>query len=451
MRTRRWLPAVVGVVMLAACAGEGSEDGGGQFEDDDGTSQDDQADPGDAGEGGEPVRVGVLMPFSGPVAVSGELFVKGWELYWETHGTSAGGRTVEWVTGDTQADPSVAVEEARRLVEQENIDILVGPLLGSEGLAVGEYTESIGLPQVYGIPASEEFLRDIPDTIFRYGITHGQVSMPFGEWAAEQGYERVSTICSDYVTGWEICGGFINTFTDNGGEIVTQLWPPFGDTADLGPFMAQLAEQDHDAVYLGMPVGDAVAFFRAWTDFGLLDTVPVLGHHVTSSPSILKAMGLEAEGMISAGVFTGTLDDPVVEDFATRFEEAYGEPSDPDPALAWHAGALVRHGLEELDGDVSDADEFIAVLKQAEFPESVLGPLSVDEHGNVLYDVHIREARDRGDGVMENFVIDTYEQSGPNFRYDYDMYVEQPAYNRDYQGFDWPENCDAYISDCPLD
>ena len=73
---------------------------------------------------------------------------RGWELYWEQNGNTAGGVTVETVFEDDTGDPGVALTKAQRLVEEEGVQFVAGPILANTAYAVADYVAEAGHPDV---------------------------------------------------------------------------------------------------------------------------------------------------------------------------------------------------------------------------------------------------------------------------------------------------------------
>src|SRR5438067_4117061 len=158
-----------------------------------------------------PIKVGFLAPLTGTSAASGNDMVNGWGLYWKLNGSKVAGREVQTLTEDTAGDPNTALTKARQFVEQQQVDMIVGPLFANEGLAVADYLQTTGTPGFYPIVSADDLTqRQRVDNVIRVaGWTSSQPHHPFGEWAYNQGYRKVLTICSDYAFGQEVCGGFL--------------------------------------------------------------------------------------------------------------------------------------------------------------------------------------------------------------------------------------------------
>lgn len=405
--------------------------------------------PGGAADG-EPLAIGFIAPLSGPLAGPGQDMLDGFNLWLEQNGTAIGGRPVELSVEDTAGNPDTGIQVTRRLVQQVGVDVVVGPLLGNVGLAVGDFIATTDTPLFYPIPSSEAFLRALPETMFVSGGTAAQDSHVMGQYAFDQGHRRVLAVCQDYAFGHELCGGFTNVFTDLGGEVVETIWAPLG-TADYGPFVSQIQGREFDVVYSGIVGADSIKFVQAWNDFGLAGTAPFIASLQPLDQSLVRAMGEGAAGMVSSGHFAEGRDAPATAEFVTDYEEAFDKIPSYYSASGHLAAQWIDQALVDTGGDIADTDSFLEAVRAISFDDSAFGPVSLDEHGNVLHDVYIREVVQRDDGTWWNEVIEKFEGVGPTFHYDYDTYLAQPVYSRDYQGVDWPENCDAFADDCPLD
>jgi branched-chain amino acid transport system substrate-binding protein len=409
--------------------------------------------PPGAGSGGSdnatgPLQLGLLTPLTGTVAGPGADMRDGFLLYLEEHGNKLGGRDLNLIIEDSEGNPDTGIQKTRRMVEREGVDLVVGPLLGNVGLAVGDYMSTTGVPLFYPIPASEALLRDKPATLFLAGGTAAQDAHPLGRYAAEQGYKRVLTICSDYTFGHELCGGFVNSFTDHGGEIVTQLWSPLG-TADFGPFTAQMSGE-YDAVYSGVVGADSPKFISAYRNFGLDRKAPLLTSLQPMDESLIPAMGKDPLGIVSSGHWVEGREDPVTRDFVTAYEEKFRKIPGYYSASGYLAGQWIDKALAGSDGQVGAPEEFLEALARVDLGETIFGPIELDERGNVIWPEYLRRVAERADGALWNVVERELGPTGPTWNYDVDAYLKQPTYSRDYQGVDWPADCSAFTADCPL-
>lgn len=403
---------------------------------------------GDGGNADGPLQAGLLTPLTGTVAGPGADMRDGFLLYLEEHGNKLGGRDVALAVEDSEGNPDAAIQKTRRMVTRDGVDLVVGPLLGNVGLAVGDYMSTTGVPLFYPIPASEALLRDKPSTLFLAGGTAAQDAHPLGQYAAQQGHKKVLTICSDYTFGHELCGGFVNTFTDHGGEIATQLWPPLG-TADFGPFIAQMSG-GYDAVYSGVVGADSVKFISSYRSFGLDKFAPLLTSLQPMDESLIPAMGKDPLGIVSSGHWVEGRADPVTRDFVTAYEQKFRKIPGYYSASGYLAGQWIDKALAGSNGQVGSPEEFLEALSRVDLSETIFGPISLDASGNVIWPEYLRRVEERADGALWNVAEKELGPTGPTWKYDVDAYLKQPPYSRTYQGADWPADCSGFTVDCPL-
>ena len=161
--------------------------------------------------------------------------VNGFRLFWEQAGMTAGGRKIEIVTGDTTCNPDQALTQARRLVLQEKVHFMVGPLCGHEGPAVAQVSKETGVPLVMDAAGADNVTKwDRTPTVVRTAISSSQIGHPFGEYLyKELGLRNVTFIGQDYTFGHEVTLGAIKTFTELGGKVARLIWNPIG-TKDYG-------------------------------------------------------------------------------------------------------------------------------------------------------------------------------------------------------------------------
>lgn len=404
------------MVALAACAAPGSEIG---------KSSDDG-----------PLKIGFIAGLTGTAAGPAADMRAGFELYWDQVGHKSSGRDVELFVEDDEGDPEAGLAAARRLVEKEDVDVIVGPHFANVGLAVAQYLADQDVAMIYPIPASSEFLTHPIDTMFLAGGTAAQFTYPLGKWAAQQDAKTALTISSDYTFGHEIAGGFTDTFTKYGGTVKKQMWPPLG-TTDYGPFVSQIAAGDYDVVFDGLQGEDAVAFQQAWNDYGLAKDGPKLvASPSTMDQSLLRTMADTSKGVISTGHFAEGRDKGVTADFVKKFEADNDSVPGYYAASGFFGAQLADAGIKELDGRIPDAKSFIDAVSDVHMDDSVFGPVQVDEHGNINLDVYLREVTKREGGGYWNTVMDVFPSVAPEFEFDYDAFLKMPPYSRGFQGVD---------------
>ena len=207
------------------------------------------------------IKVGSLATLEGPFTVLGQDGMRGLELALKEAGMKAGGKTIELIRGSSDASPDSAVRAARKLVEQDGVKILIGPLSGDEGLAVKDYAKT--KPDVTFIngtsAAQDTTLRDPAPNFFRFSTDGAQWMAGLGDYVYNvKGYKKVAVIAEDYSFPYTQVMGFMAPFCKLGGHVPAKFWVPIGNK-DFSSVISSLPD-NVDAIFVALGGADAVNF-----------------------------------------------------------------------------------------------------------------------------------------------------------------------------------------------
>ena len=90
----------------------------------------------------EVLKIGLLASLEGPFAAPGQDSMRGADLALKEKNGMAGGKKIEFVKVSSDATPDKAVGATRKAVEQDKVQIMIGPLSGDEGIAVKNYAKT---------------------------------------------------------------------------------------------------------------------------------------------------------------------------------------------------------------------------------------------------------------------------------------------------------------------
>ncbi|MGH8911434.1 MAG: ABC transporter substrate-binding protein, partial [Acidimicrobiia bacterium] len=302
---------------------------------------------------GDPLRIGVVVPLTGGLASPGTDMKDGFDLFWANHPTEIAGRTVEYRVEDTGGVPETALQLADELVQNYGAEIIVGPLLANVTLALADRLKD-NPDVIFVVPVgsaddlTQRLRDDYPNFIRAGGWTSSQPTHVLGDWAAKQGYETAATICTDYAFGHEMCGGFTQVFTDEGGVVdpANQLWNPLG-AQDFATYITQLQGMGTDMVF-GLQVGGSAGdFLSSWSDFGLKDQIPLLGGEVITDVSSIRNLDPSiVEGIISSGHWASGRDAPETQELVDLSLAATDKIPSYYLAATWTAAQYITAAVE---------------------------------------------------------------------------------------------------------
>lgn len=388
-------------------------------------------------QGTGPIRIGLLTPLTGVVAAGGREIAEGFNLYWDQVGKKIGNRAVEVIVEDDGSNPDIALQKARKLTEQTKVDFLVGNLLANTGLAVAEYAKGTGIPYFIPVIAADDLTqrKRIPNVIRVAGYSASQMPRPLADYAYRKlGLRKIVTISQDYTFGHEQCGGFSQVFTELGGTIVAQHWHPL-NTQDLSPYIAQIQGAAPDAVFAMETGADATRLIQQWSNFGLKGKIRLLGAQNATDQSVIRTLGAEAEGIISSAHFAEGNDAPATQKFVAEYQAAFKKLPSIYGFSHYSAAMWLTEAIKSVGGNVDDRPKFLDAVRKTVLTGSPLGrPVRLDDYGNPVYDVFIRDVVKRPDGSYWNMPIETYPAVSQFWTYKPEEYMKQPSYSRTFQG-----------------
>src|SRR5213593_2219975 len=318
-----------------------------------------------------PIRIGFLAPVTGGGAAVGKDMTNAFTTSIEEIGMAyqglsyqMAGRKVDVIIEDTQGDPAQALTKLRKLVENDNVHVVAGGFLASEGYALAPKIYEYRIPTLFPVVSADDLTQRKPvKWLVRTGWSSSQPNQPFGEYVAKTlGYKKIVTIAMDYAFGWEQVGGFQRTFEEAGGQIVQKLWPPLG-TTDFGPFLAQI-KRDANAVFAVMVAASALRFPKQYQDAGLKGRLPVIGGGTTFDEFVLPSLGDEAIGAITPLIYSAAIDTPGNKRFVKEFRTKYRKVPGYYAEASYTAARWISEGAKGVGGNVEDKDKFLAALKK---------------------------------------------------------------------------------------
>lgn len=382
-----------------------------------------------AAEAAEPLKVGFMTVRSGALAAGGRQMEEGLQLCVDAHKGEMAGRKIQIIIADTAGQPAVTKTKAQELVERDGAQVLIGPLAAFEALAIDDYIRQTKTPIISPSAAAEDLTQRKPNPWFVRAVgTSAQAHHALGEYAAKElKYKRVVIIADDFAFGHELSAGFQRTFEQNGGKVIQKLWSPL-NAAEYGTYITQI-DPTADAVFAGFAGGNGIKFLGEYKNYGMQK--PVLGAMTTVDEGILKRMGDEALGVISAGWYSAAIDTPTNKKFVAAVQKAYSADPGYYTVGAYMACEFLNNALEQVKGDISDKAAFMKALRSVNMPESPYGQVKLDQYGQPILDITIRKV-EKKDGKLQNTVIKTYPAISQFWTYGPDEFLKSPVYSRDW-------------------
>jgi branched-chain amino acid transport system substrate-binding protein len=355
----------------------------------------------------ETLKVGVILPFSGPFADAGAQLDAGIKLYMQQNGDEVAGKKIEIIRKDTGGPaPDVAKRLAQELVVRDEVDILAGFALTPEALGAADVaTEAKKLMVVMN--AATSVVTEKSPYIVRTSLTIPQVNYAFGKWAFEKsGVKEAYTLVADYGPGHDAESSFAKGFTEAGGKIVGADKTPVANP-DFSAFVQRVKDASPEAVYIFIPGGaQPAAIGKALAERGLTPpATKILAQGELTHPEALESMGDTAKGIITAFHYTLERDDPLNTEFVKAYRDANGGRSPDLFSIGGYDGMhLIYEALKKTNGDAA-GDALVEAAKGMSWT-SPRGPMSIDpETRDTIQTIYIREVQEV-DGKLQNVIVE---------------------------------------------
>ena len=355
------------------------------------------------------LKIGLLATLEGPFAAGGQDAMRGADLALKQKNGMAGGKKIEFIKGSSDATPDKAVNATRKLVEQDKVQIMIGPLSGDEGIAVKNYSKSQpGVTFINGSSGAQATtLQDPSQNFYRFNTEGAQWMVGLGEYALGKGYKKMALIAEDYGFPYSQVQGFMASYCAKGGHIVQKSWVPLG-TKDYASIVAKIPD-NIDAILVVLGGSDSVNFLTQYEQAG--GDKPIVGGSITVDQTVLNYKGKRRDGVLgtpAAGPMADSLDTPewkkFVGDYKANFKDGFPSPSLFAYLYYINARAALE-GLDAVKGDLSDGQKkYRAALQKTNF-KGPAGDVKIDENRNGVGTTYITEVAKGADGVLYNKVV----------------------------------------------
>src|SRR3989442_1123453 len=349
-----------------------------------------------------PIKVGVFLSLTGPLAPLGAFNKSGIEVAVQEVGGQIGGRKIELVYEDDEGKPDVGLSKIRKLVEQDRVAVVVGPVSSPVALAAREYMVSKGVPWVLTFATAPSLTRELgAPNIFRASWSGEQAQYPSGVYVFEKlGYQRIAVLGLDYVAGRAEANAFVDGFKAAGGKSVQEIWVPLG-APDAAPFVTQIQPGSVDAV-VGAAIwgSDAVRVIRAFEEYGVKGRIPIVViNTAVADGSLLPSLGKTAVGLRSYGPYCFGLGTPENRKFVDLFTKHAGKAPGIEAYIGYTAGRVALEAARSVGGNVEDRAAYLAALRKVDYTGPT-GRFRFDQNRNALVNIFLQEVRQSGADIF---------------------------------------------------
>lgn len=358
------------------------------------------------------IKIGIVGPFTGPFATTGDGFKQGVEAYLAIHGNKVGNRKIEVIYRDSVANATTAKALAEELVVKDRVSILGGFMLTPEVAAAASVVNEAKIPLLIFNAATPALLQLSP-----YFVRMGQNIIQPAElgaiYARENGKSRGYTAVADFSPGHVVEEAFAAKFSALGGTIVGKDRIPL-NTVDFAPFAERVANANPDFLEVFLPPGaQAVNYIKALAARGLTQKITIVGQG-EAEDNDLHLFDDSVIGFQSIIYLSAALNNPENEALKRMLREKFGPMAAPSAfTIGAYDGLHVSYKMiENMQGKPFDGDVAVKSILGLSY-KSPRGPVTIDrETRENVQNFYVRRVEKR-DGKLQNVVIKTYENVQP--------------------------------------
>jgi branched-chain amino acid transport system substrate-binding protein len=363
----------------------------------------------------QPLKIGVVMSFSGQFADPGAQIDNGIKLYMKQNGDTVAGRRIEIVRKDNGGvAPDIAKRLSQEVIVRDGAEILAGYDLTPNALAAADVSAQAKKFMV-NMNAATAIITTKSPYMVRTSFTVPQLNETLGTWAYKNGLRRIYTLVSDFGPGHDGEAAFHKGFKDAGGEIIGSARYPVANQ-DFAPFVQRAKDANPDAIYIWVPGGpQPAAIGKALAERGI-DTAKtkVLGQGELTYEDALKSMGDAGLGILTAFHYDYSHDSAKNKAFVAAYRAEFKRNPDMFSVGGYDGMHVIYEALKKTGGK-SDAEALIAAAKGMAW-ESPRGMMSIDpDTRDVVQTVYIRRVEKR-DGALINVEFDKIENVKDPFK-----------------------------------
>ena len=353
----------------------------------------------------EPLKVGLILPMTGPFASTGQQIDAAVKLFIQQKGATVAGRKIEVLLKDDGGVADTTRRLAQELVVNDKVAVLAGFGLTPLALATAPIATQAKVPMIVMAAATSTITESSP-YIVRTSFTLPQVTVGIADWAAKNKIRKVVTLVTDYGPGIDAETAFKSRFTAAGGQLLAELRVPLRNP-DFAPFLQRVRDSSPEAVFAFVPSGVGSALMKQFAERGLDGAgIKLIATGDVTDDDILNSMGDVAVGVVTSHHYSAAHDSPANKTFVQAFAKASGGRRPNFMAVGGYDGMAALYKALETTKGQSGGDALLAAFKGLQL-ESPRGPIQIDpQTRDIVQNVYIRKV-DKKDGQLYNVEFET--------------------------------------------
>ncbi|MBX3512965.1 MAG: ABC transporter substrate-binding protein [Xanthobacteraceae bacterium] len=354
----------------------------------------------------ETVKIGLIIPLTGPFTTTGKQLEAAARLYMQQNGTTVAGKKIELIVRDDAGRAENTARIAGELIQNDKVSFIAGFGLTPLAMATAPIATNAKVPMVV-MMAGTSIITERSPYIVRTSFTLGQSAVVIADWAAKNKIKKVVTLVTDYAPGHDAEKSFVDQFKSKGGEIVESIRVPI-QNPDFAPFLQRVLDAKPDALYVFTPSGQGSILMKQFIERGLDKSgIRLIGTGDITDDDILNGFGDAAIGVVTAHNYSTAHPSPKNQEYVAAFKKANPSLRPNFASVGAYDGMhLIYEALKKTNGN-TDGDALLAAMKGMKW-ESPRGPMSIDpETRDIVQTIYIRKV-EKKDGELYNIEFESF-------------------------------------------
>jgi branched-chain amino acid transport system substrate-binding protein len=310
-----------------------------------------------------PIKIGVLLPKSGPYAIQGENGYNGAQIAVDDFGGQVLGRPIQIVWLD-EPSPQATQQNMRKLIEEEKVVAVQGGVSSGDVLAIMPLASRQKiLLMATGPNATEITGKDCNRYTFR-------VDLP-NRVTVRSTYPMLSALGKDwyfvsasYAWGIDAYNQMQELLVKDGGKVLGFDQAPLG-TTDYSSYVLKIRQANPKVIFVGLGGTDLTNFLKQIHDIGLTGKVEISSPIVNDSDLWAAGPGVAAGLYPKLWNYTGAHNTPKSKTFADKYQKKFGVPPEVEGWQDWFGTTAILTAIKETGS--TDSAKLIAFLEQHKF------------------------------------------------------------------------------------
>ena len=352
------------------------------------------------------VKIGLILPMTGPQASTGRQIDGAVKLFMAQNGAKVAGKKLEVILKDDAGVPDTTRRLAQELVVNDKVSVIAGFGLTPCALAAAPIATQSKTPLVV-MAAGTSSITEASPFVTRTSVTLPQVAVAMAEWSNKNGIKKVMTLVADYGPGIDAEKFYADRVTLNGGSVAEKLRTPLR-SPDFAPVLQKVRDTKPDALFVFLPSGQGAQFMKQFAERGLDKSgIRLIGAGEITDDDQIAEIGDVALGIVTAHHYSAAHPSAMNKKFVADFQAMNKFRPNFMAVGGWDGMRLITKALETTKGAGGEA---LMTAMKGQIWESPRGKVYIDaQTRDIVQDLYIRKVEKR-DGQLWNVEFDAIKE-----------------------------------------